>query len=270
MKQTFVGKTVEEAKEMAAKAFEADISAISFEILEEPKKSIFGKLKGEAKLTASYELTKPQRACGYLKQIVSAMGYGGIMTEINEEENGAVINIVGDKCEELIGRRGEIIDSLQYLASLVCNKGDREFIRISLDTAGYRAKRKAQLENLAAKMAKTVLKTGRTAALEPMNPYERRIVHSVISDTEGVVSVSKGDEPFRKVLISPVNKTPRFKKDGEKRDFPRKDNKNNNIRRSREPKPLKAFDMKTSFEKEYKKPKPEDDLKTGLYSKIEF
>ncbi len=275
MKQTFVGKTVEEAKALAAKTFEADISAISFEILEEPKKSLFGKLKGEAKVEASYEPSKLDSACIYLKNVTKAMGYADILTKTSESETGAVIELSGTGCEELIGRKGDLIDSLQYLASLVCNKGDKEYFRISLDSAGYREKRKAQLESLAVKMAKSVLKTGRTAALEPMNPYERRIVHSIISETEGVVSRSKGDEPYRKVLISPANRPPmRERKDGDKKPFNnnrnRSSNGGNDNRKPREPKPMKAFDMKTSFEKEYKKPKPEDSLPSGLYSKIEL
>ena len=274
MKQIFVGKTVEDAKELAAQTFKTDISAISFEIIEEPKKSLFGKLKGEAKVEASYEMSKLESACAYIRNVTHAMGYTEIETATTETETGAVIEMLGNGSDELIGKRGDLIDSLQYLASLVCNKGDRDYYRISLDCMGYRDKRKAQLETLAAKIARNVIKTGRTSALEPMNPYERRIIHSVISEMEGVSSRSKGDEPYRKVLVSPTGKQLRENtKPAEKRSpggNNRTNNRDGNRNRNSEPTPMKAFDMKTSFEKEYKKPRPEDNLPTGLYSKIEL
>ena len=113
---------------------------------------------------------------------------------------------------------------------------------------------------LAKKISKSVLRTGRSTTLEPMNPYERRIIHSAVSEIEGVTSHSTGEEPYRKVIISSTN--PR--KSGERRG------KNDRDRRRRNPEGPRKLDLATSFEKDYKRPKPEDELNAGLYGKIEF
>lgn len=260
MQKIFVGKSVEEAKAEAIKEFSVDVSRISFEILEEPKKTLFGKSKGEAKISASYEETKIDIATGYIKNVLSKMDINDVTFKIDEIEGGSAVEIVSENADVFIGKKGEILDSLQYLCSLVSNRGEKEYYRISLDANGYREKRKVLLENLAEKFAKSVLKNGRSAALEPMNPYERRIVHAKVSEITGVSSHSTGQDPFRKVIISSNEKRPE-----KKPDFKKRNNNNNNSN----PKPQK-FDFKTSFEKDYKKPRPEDNLKSGLYSKIEF
>lgn len=267
MKQVFTAATVDEAKSMAVKEFGASEEKITFTILEEPKKGLFGKVKGEARVEAEYTETKTDIAVKYIKNVLIAMGVENVTVDVTEIENGAALEINGDGFEELIGKKGELLDSLQYLASLVSNRLDREYFRISTDCNGFRERRKAQLEELAKKIANNVKKNGRSSALEPMNPYERRIIHAVVSEIEGVTSQSKGEEPYRKVIISST--TPRkyddrngYKKGGKGR---RNGGRRNNSPRS------KGFDFTTSFEKEYKKPKPEDSMTgAGLYSKIEF
>lgn len=259
MKQIFIGKTVDEAKQQAATEFGIDLSKIDFEIIEEPKKSFFGKLKGDAKVSAYYEPTKTDIACKYLVDVIKKVGIDDVTTSVSDTENGVIINLEGTDIDSIIGKKGQILDSLQYLTSLVCNKADKEYFRISVDCNDYRDKRKNQLETLAEKIAKGVIKNRRSSAMEPMNPYERRIVHSVVSKIEGVSSHSVGDEPYRKVII-----TSNFKRT-EKKQF-----KGNNNRRRRPPQNKKSFDITTSFEKDYKKPRPEDKLGSGLYSKIEF
>lgn len=267
MKQVFTAATVDEAKSMAVKEFGASEEKITFTILEEPKKGLFGKVKGEARVEAEYTETKTDIAVKYIKNVLVAMGVENVTVDVTEIENGAALEINGDGFEELIGKKGELLDSLQYLASLVSNRLDREYFRISTDCNGFRERRKAQLEELAKKIANNVKKNGRSSALEPMNPYERRIIHAVVSEIEGVTSQSKGEEPYRKVIISST--TPRkyddrngYKKGGKGR---RNGGRRNNSSRS------KGFDFTTSFEKEYKKPKPEDSMTgAGLYSKIEF
>ena len=127
---------------------------------------------------------------------------------LTENEDGAVIDITGDTTGAVIGRRGETLDAIQYLASMAANRSDKEYYRITLDSCGYREKRKAILEDLARKISKSVLRTGRTSTLEPMNPYERRIIHAAVSEIEGVTSKSIGEEPYRKVVISSVNGRP--------------------------------------------------------------
>ena len=256
MKQNFAGKTVEEAKSFAAAEFGVEIEKITFEILEEPKKSFFGKLKNDAKVSAEYEPTKIDIACNYLKEVITKIGITDVSTTVSETENGAIIDLDGTDIDDIVGKKGEIIDSLQYLTSLVCNKGDKDFFRISIDCHGYRQKRKEYLETLAKRVSENVRKNGHSSALEPMNPYERRIIHSVVAEMEGVSSHSVGDEPYRKVVVTSNVKKPYRKRP------------NNN--RSKPVKKHKEFDITTSFEKNYKKPRPEDNLDSGLYSKIEF
>jgi len=267
MKQVFTAAAVEEAKAMAVKEFGVSEEKITFTVLEEPKKGLFGKVKGEARVEAEYTETKTDIAVKYIKNVLMAMGIENVTIDVTEIENGAALEINGDGFEELIGKKGELLDSLQYLASLVSNRLDREYFRISTDCNGFRERRKLQLEELARKIANNVKKNGRSSALEPMNPYERRIIHAAVSEIEGVTSQSKGDEPYRKVIISST--TPRkyddrggYRKGGKGR---RNGGRRNSAPRS------KGFDFTTSFEKEYKKPKPEDSMTgAGLYSKIEF
>ncbi len=269
-KAVFTAKTIEEAKAMAAREFGADESKIKFTVVEEPKKGLFGKLKGDARVEAVYELSKAEIAADYIRNILKNMGIESSV-QITENEDGAVIDILGDTTGAVIGRRGETLDAIQYLASMAANRGDKEYLRITVDCCGYREKRKAILEELAVKISKTVIRTGRTSALEPMNPYERRIIHSTVANIEGVVSKSVGEEPFRKVVISstaPRKDRPGYNR-GDRRDYgsrpPRRDKKPSEYT------PRSMDMMKTSFEKDYKRPKPEDDLIDGdLYGKIDI
>ena len=124
---------------------------------------------------------------------------------VEQSPEGATITLKGADLGVIIGRRGETLDALQYLVSLCCNKLGGDYYRITVDCGNFREKREQTLKELAAKIARTVSKTGRSCTLEPMNPYERRIIHSVISETEGVTSKSIGEEPHRKVVISSEN-----------------------------------------------------------------
>ena len=272
-RKIFTAKSIEEAKAMAAAEFGIEESRITFNVVEEPKKGIFGKVKGDAKVEAVYEFSKGGAAADYIRNILKNMNIDSDVN-VTENEDGAVIDIVGDTTGAVIGRRGETLDAIQYLASMACNRGDKEYYRITVDCCGYREKRKAILEELAEKISKTVIRTGRTTSLEPMNPYERRIIHSTVANIEGVTSKSVGDEPFRKVVISSTN--PRRNdnrrngsgynggyKGGDRR--PRRDKDPSEY----SPRPMDM--MKTSFEKDYKRPKPEDSMIEGnLYGKIDI
>lgn len=273
-KQVFTAKSIEEAKAMAAQEFGTEENNIKFTVIEEPKKSLFGKLKGEAKVEAVFEQTKADIAAEYIKGILKNMDIDSTVST-TETEDGILIDILGDTTGAVIGRRGETLDAIQYLVSMAANRGDKEYVRITVDCCGYREKRKAILEELAEKIAKTVIRTGRTSTLEPMNPYERRIIHSAVANIEGVTSRSVGDEPFRKVVIASTN--PRQRR--EKRDYGNRDGgyKKDYERRPRRDKnpseytPRSMDMMKTSFEKDYKRPKPEDNLIEGdLYGKIDI
>lgn len=266
MKERFTANTVEEAKALAAAKFNADIEKISFTVIEEEKKGFLGFGKTDAIIEAEYNPSKAETAVEYIREILKCMDIEAELV-ITENEDGAVIDITGDKAVlgAIIGRRGETLDAVQYLASMASNKNDKEYYRINLDSCGYREKRKVILEELAHKIAKTVLRTGRTSTLEPMNPYERRIIHAAVSEIEGVTSKSIGEEPYRKVVISSVNGRPERKPGGRRNGGYGKGGQ----RREIQPRSMDL--MKTSFEKDYKKPKPEDSMLGGeLYGKIDL
>lgn len=270
MKEVFTAKTLADAKEIAVKAFGVPEERISFNILEEPKRGLFG-MKGDAKVEAEYEKTKDEVATDYITAIMLAMGFNKPEITVSEIEGGSCLDLSGEGVDEIIGRRGETIDALQYLASLACNKHDKDYYRISLDCDGFRARRKVQLEELARKMAAKAKRTGRTVALEPMNPYERRIIHAAAAEVEGCTSRSVGEDPYRKVLISSTEKRPYNRSDRSDRGDRRTgDRRGQGGERKRRDFKARSLDISSSFEKDYKKPKPEDELGTGLYSKIEF
>ncbi|SFC91042.1 RNA-binding cell elongation regulator Jag/EloR [Ruminococcus albus] len=269
MKQEFSAPTVEEAKALAAQEFGVSEDKINFTVIEEPKKSLFGKVKGDARVEAEYTETKTDITVKYIRKVLTGMGVENITIDVTEIENGISLEINGDGFSEMIGAKGELLDSLQYLASLVCNKVDREYFRITTDSNGFRERRKKQLEELAAKIANNVKKSGRSSALEPMNPYERRIIHAAVSEIEGVTSQSKGEDPYRKVIISSTN--PRRGGRDFKRGGKGGNRRNGGGRKGGRRPQSTGFDFTTSFEKEYKKPKPEDSmLGSGLYSKIDI
>lgn len=272
-RKIFTAKSIEEAKAMAAQEFGAEESRIDFTVLEEPKKGLFGKLKGDARVEAVIDQSKADIAGDYIREILKNMDIDSDIS-VTETVEGAVIDILGDTTGTVIGRRGETLDAIQYLASMTANRGDKDYYRITVDCCGYREKRKAILEELAEKIARTVIRTGRSSTLEPMNPYERRIIHSAVANIEGVSSRSVGDEPYRKVMISSTNpKYKRDRRDGYKSDgyksdrrLPRRDKKPSEYT------PRSMDMMKTSFEKDYKRPKPEDSslVEGDLYGKIDI
>ena len=309
MEKIYSAKALEAAKEQAINELtNLGISEndIEFEILEQPVKKLFG-MRGEYKIKAIVsapaeaaeataaeepaaeqtempeqtvsafaeginliETEKVKNAISYLTKILTALGLEGF--SINPVINGetVVLDIVGDKLGVVIGRRGETLDSLQYLTILASNKAEESYCRISVDCNGYRAKRKETLEALAVKTANRVLRQGRRVTLEPMNPYERRIIHSKVAEIEGVFSNSIGEEPFRKVVIS-SNTKPSYNKD-------RGDRKRGNSGAGKSYRQSSGFS--TSFEREYKRTQSEPvqysqetvDLEksVSLYGKIEL
>lgn len=373
LEEIFFAKTLDEIKVMAVKKFDVSENEIKFQILEEPKRGIFGRVKGEYKVKATYVqsidekpietetiqqvvenpvevvetvetsvetinetpvekdepiiepdepkeieveetqvvetvetvepseiveenegneliptpeelLEKSKVARDYVCRILEKMGIS-TENEIIQTENGVIIDFKGDGTGTIIGKRGETLDALQYLSAMICNKNEKNYYRITLDSCGYRAKRKVILQELAHKVSKSVLRTGRSQALEPMNPYERRIIHATISEIDGVVSHSVGEEPFRKVIISSENPAPkRYNNRYQKGNYRGNSNnkrggrgnnnrggnnkyRGNGKKKSYQP---RSLDLKTSFEKDYRKPKPEDNINTGLYGKIEL
>ncbi|MCR4806369.1 MAG: protein jag [Lachnospiraceae bacterium] len=137
----------------------------------------------------------------FLDKVFKAMGME-VNIKVEQMGNDLSIELSGDDMGVLIGKRGQTLDSLQYLTSLVVNKGSSEYIRVKVDTENYRKRRKDTLENLAKNLAYKVKRTKRPVTLEPMNPYERRVIHSVLQNDKYVSTHSEGDEPFRRVVIT--------------------------------------------------------------------
>ena len=201
------GNTVDEAKEAAVKELNAPEGIEpEFEVLELPKKKTLGLFGGSlAKVRAFYEFEEDKfvKVKDYLNVILSNLGIENAEIAVNEEGEDLRINIsCGDDYGSVIGRRGETLDAIQYLVRLVVNRDFDNYKHVSINVGNYREKREATLKALAQKNASKVRKYGRNVVLEPMNPYERRIIHTAIQEIEGVTSHSVGSDDDRKVVIT--------------------------------------------------------------------
>lgn len=153
--------------------------------------------------TASCEPDSPEgRARKFLMDVTRLMGVNVTVNARRDEEGNVRVDMFGDTLGILIGRRGETLDALQYLTSLYVNHGQENYTRVTLDTENYRAKREEALRRLANRMANRAVKTGRKVVMEPMNPYERRILHSALQQNDAVTTHSEGEEPNRHVVIT--------------------------------------------------------------------
>lgn len=159
--------------------------------------------------------TPEEDAKNFLADVFAAMNLD-VEIETKTEGDTVVINLSGDNMGIIIGKRGDTLDSIQYLTSLVVNQRNEDYIKISIDTENYREKRSEALLALSERLADKVTRTGKKFTLEPMNPYERRIIHSNLQSSDTVTTYSIGSEPYRKVVIAPKNAKP-YKKDGYKR-----------------------------------------------------
>ena len=203
---TVTAKTVEEAVEKAVLELGApDSAAIEYTVVEEPKKGFLGLGSTPAKITASYLQKGADAALELIRTLVREMGLDATVTMTDGEDDNKLIKVDGDSAGVLIGHHGDTLDSLQYLANLAANKktaGEkREYCRVTVDVENYRAKREETLRALARRMADKVLRYKKSVMLEPMNPYERRIIHSEIQNIEGVATNSIGSENNRKVVL---------------------------------------------------------------------
>ena len=165
-------------------------------------------VKSEPKKEVELAKVEPQtiETCEkFIYDVMNAMGMDDVkVTSVVDEEGALSINMEGSNMGILIGKRGQTLDSLQYLTSLVVNKGKSDYIRVKLDTEDYRRRRKETLENLAKNIASKVKRTRKTVSLEPMNPYERRIIHSALQSDPAVSTHSEGEEPYRRVVVTLV------------------------------------------------------------------
>lgn len=312
MEMEFTAKTVDEAKALAAAEFGVSADEINFEILEQPRKTLFGGLKGEARVKAIYEAPaapavqeaaaaaeepaqeapaaeeaapavfedeekdenaqsalpenfdvnaslKVKTAVAYLTDVLHALGLENFTITPVIRDGNVVLDIAGEKLGVVIGKRGETLDALQYLAILASNRTEESYCRISIDCNGYRDKRRETLESLAKRTSAKVIKQGRKIALEPMNPYERRIIHSCVAEIEGVSSHSTGTEPYRKVVI--YADKPKY--DNRRRG--RSDRGRGDGARSYK----QSSGFSTSFEREYKRRvyEPDESADAGEFSK---
>jgi spoIIIJ-associated protein len=196
-----VAKTADEAIELALQALGVGIDEVEIAIYEESQKGLFGFLKAkEVRVVASVKETLESAAAKYLNSILSHMGIDAtIETSLTEET--LILNMSGEDMALVIGRRGQTLDALQYLVSLYVNKGKEDYLRVILDTENYRSKREASLIKLANKLAYKAKKFRKDIMLEPMNPYERRIIHASLQGHKYVSTRSEGEEPNRKVVI---------------------------------------------------------------------
>ena len=199
----FSAKTADEALTNALIQLETSSDQIEYEVIEEEKSGVFGLFSKPARIRVRKKEQVVDRVYDFLKRTFDAMHIDvAISHEMDEIESTLSIELKGNDMGMLIGKRGQTLDSLQYLTSLVANKNSDKYVKIKIDTENYRQRRKETIENLAKNMANKVKKTGRPAFLEPMNPYERRIIHAALQPDKYVDTHSEGDEPHRKVVIT--------------------------------------------------------------------
>ncbi len=196
-------KTVNECITEACQKLGVTSDKLEYEVLEEGSTGFLGIGAKPAKIKVGVKNSVEDNAKNFLKEVFDAMNMTVVVNvKYNEEEKTMDIDLSGDDMGVLIGKRGQTLDSLQYLVSLVVNKGVENYIRVKVDTENYRQRRKETLENLAKNIAYKVKRTKRTVSLEPMNPYERRIIHSALQNDKYVSTHSEGDEPFRRVVVT--------------------------------------------------------------------
>lgn len=201
-----IGKTVEGAINVALKDLDATIEEVDIEILEKETKGflgILGNKPARVKVTKKYDPVLVAKI--FLKEMFLSMGLSVDINANLKDSKHLFINLIGEEMGILIGKRGQTLDSLQYLVNLVVNKGEAAYVSVTLDTENYRQRRKDTLESLAKNLSKKVKATHKSVTLEPMNPYERRIIHSAIQNDKFTMTHSEGEEPFRYVVITPKN-----------------------------------------------------------------
>lgn len=198
-----IGKTVDEALKNALRELNTTEDKVEVDILDEGNKGLFNFIGSKpAKIRVTMKKNVVDETKTFLSDVLNSMGVKAEV-EVKEEKDAIFINLSGDKMGLVIGYRGETLDSLQYLVSLVINKNHEvPYKRVVLDTENYRSKREETLKRVAQKTAYKVKKTGRPYKLEPMNPYERRIIHSALQDYTDINTYSEGEEPFRRIVIS--------------------------------------------------------------------
>ena len=208
----FSAKTKEDAITEACQYFTVSSDKLVVEVLEEGSNGFLGIGAKPAVIKAAVKGTIEDKVKDFLKDVFEAMELEVVIdVKYDEAEKNMEIDLKGDDMGVLIGKRGQTLDSLQYLVSLVVNKESEEYIRVKVDTEDYRNRRKATLEGLAKNISYKVKRTKRAVSLEPMNPYERRIIHSALQNDKYVTTHSEGEEPFRHVVVT-LKKSERYER----------------------------------------------------------
>jgi spoIIIJ-associated protein len=204
---TVCGSTVEEAIKKGAEELGVSVESVQNEVITEPKKGFLGFGAVDAKVRVFYEVTPAIKAKEFIEKVVSNMGIDCKIVEAEKNDDSVDFILEGESDELgiLIGHHGDVLESLQYLASLAANRGTDDFYRISIDVNDYRKKREETLRALARKKAARVAKYKRSFVFEPMSAKDRRIIHSELQDFEGVNTHSVGQDDERKVIISATN-----------------------------------------------------------------
>ena len=197
--------TIEEAKALIAAELGVSEDAINFTVVQEPEKKMLGLFGGTTAIVKGSVVAGGNAAAAaeaYLRGVLEAMGVTEYTLEVSEQDNHCNITLDGENLGFIIGRRGETLDALQYLTGLVANRAGGSYNRVTLDIGNYREKREQALVALARRLGGQTARTGRRNSLEPMNPYERRIIHTTVQEMEGVISWSVGSDPNRHVVIT--------------------------------------------------------------------
>ncbi len=195
-------KTLSDAITEACQKLSVTSDKLEYEVIDEGSSGFLGIGSKPAVIKARVKSSVEDTAKDFLNEVFNAMNLTVIVdVKFDEVNNNMDIDLNGDDMGVLIGKRGQTLDSLQYLVSLVVNKDVENYIRVKVDTENYRQRRKETLENLAKNIAYKVKRTKRPVSLEPMNPYERRIIHSALQNDKYVTTHSEGDEPFRHVVV---------------------------------------------------------------------
>ena len=195
-------KTLDDAITEACQKFTVTSDKLEYEVIDEGKSGLLGIGAKPAVIKVRVKSSIEDKAKDFLKDVFAAMDLTVVCdVKYDEVESTMDIELSGDEMGILIGKRGQTLDSLQYLVSLVVNKDVENYIRVKVDTENYRKRRKDTLENLAKNISYKVKRTKRPVSLEPMNPYERRIIHSALQNDKYVTTYSEGEEPFRHVVV---------------------------------------------------------------------
>ena len=199
----FRGKTVDDAITNALVSLGTTSDQIEYEVIEKGSNGILGFGSKDAVIKVARKLTPEDVVKDFLSEVFEKMNLEvEIIAKFDEIEGVIDVELKGPEMGVLIGKRGQTLDSLQYLTNLAVNRKSDNYLRVKIDTEDYRRRRKETLENLAKNMAYKVKRTKRPVSLEPMNPYERRIIHSALQNDKFVVTHSEGEEPYRHVVIT--------------------------------------------------------------------